>query len=162
MPHVTCLISSSGKVVITGARNELAASLVMVQLIHMINAAIPDVHARMDACQVQNITVVVYLGRALDIAACARDNPNMAVHVPMAFPGMYIQTGVGTIRHIVFKSGRIVATGARSEQQAMDSLVAKYPLYERYMQHAVTPSNEPEEEIPATDIAALLKELGVD
>lgn len=116
-PHLTCLISPSGKIVVTGARNEYAALFALVRFLGMIFGRYPQAHV--SDLRLQNFTCTANLGVRLDITRCARENPHRCVYGAAIFPGMHVKPDVGRCRHIVFHSGQIVVTGARSDEQAV-------------------------------------------
>lgn len=127
-PHMTILLSSSGKIVITGAKNVYSAAYIVQKLANLINTPMAVSHD----IRIQNFTCTVTLGNYFDVRTCSRENSKVCIYVPGNFPGAHINTGIGTVTHIVFCSGYIVVTGSRSYEQAAQSLQAMTWMYIKY------------------------------
>ena len=81
-----------------------------------------------NALEVCNVTLRADLGHRVDLAALVRDNP--ACVELREFPGASVATGFRAIRHIIFSSGKVVVTGAKSRARAERSFRAWRPRYE--------------------------------
>lgn len=136
-PQITYRVSSSGMMVIAGGQNLYTAQYTAKRFIELIRDEYPQ--ARMTDRHVQNLTCTVIMGYKIDIVRCTQEHAERCVYHAESFPGMHVKTGVGTIMHIVFFTGKIVITGARNAEQAHASLRAVEPLLRRYALPLDTP-----------------------
>ena len=128
-PRITCLLFPSGKVVIAGAKNIYAALYVILKCAAMIRKEFPLV--KVHDFKVRNIICTYNLDRVMDLQGCLAERPLQCVLPKKHFPGMPVTPGQGTIKHIVFTTGNILVTGARSPEQAMESLGEMIQVYDR-------------------------------
>jgi transcription initiation factor TFIID TATA-box-binding protein len=129
-PSGTCLVSATGKVVITGTKNLYTAMYVFARLTDLLRELYPAARAQMG--QLVNLTCKMDVDRCIDLQRLASENPVSCTYTPESFSGVDMKTGIRKISHNVFMSGKIVITGARSPDQALESLRAHFALYERY------------------------------
>lgn len=79
-PRSTCLVYSSGSIVITGAQTVYCAIYDLLRILNMIRADYPDIRLR--DINIRNMTATLSLGGYIDLGQCARDN--MARRVSLA------------------------------------------------------------------------------
>jgi transcription initiation factor TFIID TATA-box-binding protein len=123
-PKVALLIFRPGKIICTGAKSIDDAKLAIrkiVQKIRAIGMGIPDE----PVVVVQNLVATVSLHAKLNLEAIAI-GLNHTEYEPEQFPGLVYRMADPKVVFLVFGSGKIVITGAKSPEdaeRAADNLV---------------------------------------
>ncbi|CCC80855.1 TATA-box-binding protein [Thermoproteus tenax] len=125
-PRISALIFRTGKMVCTGAKNETDLKNAVHALVKLLNDNGADVPLNPEV-QVQNIVASGSLNAEVDLeqAALLLDN---AMYEPEQFPGLIYRMTEPRVVVLIFGSGKIVCTGAKSEK---DVAVAVQRLYDR-------------------------------
>ncbi len=111
-PRAATLIFSSGKIVCTGAKSPKDTNAAIAKVVSMIKKAgikVPDKYR----IQVENIVASAKLDRELNLDAIAFGLEN-AEYEPEQFPGLVYRMDEPRVVFLLFGSGKIVCTGARS------------------------------------------------
>ncbi len=111
-PKTACLIFSSGKLVCTGAKSpketkEAVANV--VKILRKIGVKVPKNYE----VDIQNIVASAKLGRELNLDDIAFELEN-AEYEPEQFPGLVYRIDEPRVAFLLFSSGKIVCTGAKT------------------------------------------------
>jgi transcription initiation factor TFIID TATA-box-binding protein len=90
--------------------------------------------------QIENVVASTEVGRNVDLASLARDLPG-ASYQPDRFPGLVYRTQHPKAASMVFRSGKIVTTGAESEAAIYDVLGQ---LFEQLAELGIDVPDDPE------------------
>lgn len=140
--RASSLIFNSGKLVITGAKNEKAlnkAGRVIVDLLRRCDIKIENP----STVEVQNIVASASLNGIVNLEKVATRGRYNVFYEPEIFPGLIYKMREPKVVLLVFKSGKVVCTGARSKEdisQALEKIDKTIERYESYV---------PEDELPA-------------
>ena len=112
-PKIACLIFSSGKIVITGARNEKALADGLAIVIESLkNAGIEPL--KVPKVAVTNMVCSYNLGRFINLNRIAITlNIENIEYEPEQFPGLVYRVKDPKIVVLLFSSGKIIITGAK-------------------------------------------------
>lgn len=123
-PKAALLIFSTGKIICTGARSISEAEQAVQRIVEKINdigVSIP----RKPVVDVQNLVASAKLPVELNLTAMAISMHNVE-YEPEQFPGLVYRMADPKVVFLLFASGKIVITGARSiedAERAVDNLV---------------------------------------
>ncbi len=124
-PKITILIFRSGKAVCTGATSLAAIDAAARSVAERLAAAGIPVHAR-PVIEVQNIVATSDFGGPLDPAVVTLAlGTEETEYEPEQFPGLIYRMGSPKVVLLVFATGKVVCTGAKSvpdAQAAVDRL----------------------------------------
>lgn len=113
-PVCTCLLFTSGKLVVTGASSWteglLTAYCIRDILAKVFNGKVFNVISY----DVQNIVAHVEIGHSLDLESMYNDNSREATFQRNLFPGLIYRPLDQNIVLLCFKSGKVVITGGKS------------------------------------------------
>ena len=159
-PRLTFLISSLGKIVITGSQSIYAT----IYAIHRFIELLGDPNAKLCSLEVQNYTCTFNFDGMFELDRIAAENPKRVEYAPESFSGAHVRAGVGTIRHTIFTSGRLVLIGAKSELAAIESVNMNLEFYKKYIvpfadKHVDRDNNFELELDDVDDFDALLDEI---
>lgn len=115
-PKAAALIFGSGKIVCTGAKSIDMAKLAIEKIVEKIKEAGVDIKNKPEVV-VQNVVATANLHAELnlDAIAIALDNTE---YEPEQFPGLVYRMKVPKVVLLLFGSGKIVCTGAKSVKDA--------------------------------------------
>ncbi len=111
-PRTTALIFSSGKMIVTGARSEedaMNAGKKYTAIIQKVGFAVMFAEFK-----VQNITASCDCGFPIRIEALCYANAQHSTYEPELFPGLVYRMPDPKVVLLIFVSGKVVLTGARS------------------------------------------------
>ena len=113
-PKIACLIFSSGKIVITGARNEKALADGLAIVIESLkNAGIEPL--KVPKVAVTNMVCSYNLGRFINLNRIAITlNIENIEYEPEQFPGLVYRVKDPKIVVLLFSSGKIILTGGKN------------------------------------------------
>ena len=123
-PKATILIFSTGKMVVTGLREAAEAEAVVDNVIKKMKQAKVDIKSA-PVITIQNIVASGDLHVAIDLneASIVMEN---AMYEPEVFPGLIYRMEEPKTVFLLFSTGRIVCTGAKTKEivgQAVEKLV---------------------------------------
>jgi transcription initiation factor TFIID TATA-box-binding protein len=113
-PRAAALIFGSGKVVCTGARSIQDVNLVFKKVVKVVKTSgikIPKNYK----IQVENIVASAKLGSKLNLDKIAFNLEN-SEYEPEQFPGLVYRMEKPKVAFLLFGSGKVICTGARSIQ----------------------------------------------
>jgi transcription initiation factor TFIID TATA-box-binding protein len=114
-PKTATLIFSSGKMVCTGAKSERQAKKTVMKVVEnlkkngIITVAKPDI-------QIQNIVASAGLDGTIDIEK-ATYSLKRTMYEPEQFPGLIYRMEEPKVVILIFRSGKLVITGAKKEEE---------------------------------------------
>ncbi len=115
-PKAAALIFGSGKIVCTGAKSIADAKLAIERIVEKIKDAGVDIKAKPDVI-VQNVVATANLHADLNLDAIAIGLDNTE-YEPEQFPGLVYRMKDPKVVLLLFGSGKIVCTGAKSVEDA--------------------------------------------
>ena len=116
-PKTAALIFGSGKLVCTGAKcieDSKTAIRMTVDKIRELDPEIPEEYE----IKIQNIVASANLGKVLNLEAVALDLENTE-YEPEQFPGLVYRLSDPKVVLLLFGSGKVVCTGAKTADQAL-------------------------------------------
>lgn len=129
-PMTTALIFSSGKVVICGARNESASKLAGKKYAKIIEKLGFDV--KNVAFKIHNIVASCDVKFPIHIEKLYSDEVQFSSYEPELFPGLVYRMVRPKVAFLIFVSGRIVLTGAKTRSELQEAFQNIYPLLQLY------------------------------
>lgn len=116
-PKTAALIFGSGKLVCTGAKcieDSIKSIHMTVDKIRELDTEIPEEFE----IKIQNIVASANLGKVLNLEAVALDLENTE-YEPEQFPGLVYRLSDPKVVLLLFGSGKVVCTGAKTADQAL-------------------------------------------
>ncbi len=125
-PRLTALIFNSGKMVVTGAKS---TQMLIKGFKHIMRIFVRHgiIIVGKPKIQIQNIVASANLGVEIDLEKAAYLLPN-TMYEPEQFPGLIHRMKEPKVVLLIFSSGKMVITGAKSEE---DVQKAVYSIYEK-------------------------------
>ncbi len=125
-PRLTALIFNSGKMVVTGAKS---TQMLIKGFKHIMRVFVRHgiIIVGKPKIQIQNIVASANLGVEIDLEKAAYLLPN-TMYEPEQFPGLIHRMREPKVVLLIFSSGKMVITGAKSEE---DVQKAVYSIYEK-------------------------------
>ena len=130
-PKTATLIFSSGKLVCTGAKSEKMAKSAVRKVVRELKKA-GFIIMRSPKIEIVNLVGTADVGGSIDIEA-ASDILDNTMYEPEQFPGMIYRMKEPKVVILMFRSGKLVITGGKSEEQvneAVDKIVSILIEYE--------------------------------
>tara|TARA_B100000161_G_scaffold264797_1_gene238942 strand:- start:405 stop:1100 length:696 start_codon:yes stop_codon:yes gene_type:complete len=114
-PRTTALAFASGNMVVTGAKTEHMSRLASRKYVLVLQRhGIPVCFSKF---KIQNIVASSYIPHALNLKEISEDYGTYVSYEPDLFPGLVFRTTNPQLVFLLFRSGKIVITGARTRQQ---------------------------------------------
>ncbi|KAG5675488.1 hypothetical protein PVAND_005388 [Polypedilum vanderplanki] len=129
-PRCTALIFRSGKLVCTGARNEGDAHLAARKFARIIQKLGHDV--KFIDFKVQNLVATVDLRFPIRLENLNQVHGQFSSYEPELFPGLIYRMVRPRVVLLIFVNGKIVFTGAKSNQDIAESLENIYPILQSF------------------------------
>ena len=129
-PKATILIFSTGKMVVTGLRQAIEAPTVVDNVINKMKKAKVTINSKPEIT-IQNIVASGDLHTSIDLNEAAIIMEN-AMYEPEVFPGLIYRMQEPKTVFLIFSTGRIVCTGAKTKEivgEAIEKLVIKVQDY---------------------------------
>ena len=118
-PKTATLIFGSGKMVCTGAKSVKMAKRAVRKVVRKLkNAGI--IILRNPEITIQNIVATVDIGSRVDLEGGAKVMENV-IYEPEQFPGLMYRLAEPKVVMLIFNSGKVVITGARSGEEAQEA-----------------------------------------
>jgi len=118
-PKTTALFFASGKIVCTGARTINAVRLAVRKFTRMVE--LTGVNVELRDFRVQNIVASTTCSAGVDLLAMQRAHTLASSYEPELFPGLIFRPihGTDSTVFLVFASGRVVVTGAKTTERTV-------------------------------------------
>lgn len=129
-PRTTTLVFSTGKLVITGARDEessLIAARKITRIIHKIGFP-----TTLSYFKIQNMVGTWDVQFLIRVEGLNADHDGFSSYEPELFPGLIYNMIQPKVTFLIFVSGKIVVTGAKTREIMKDAFKRIYPVLEQY------------------------------
>lgn len=131
-PKATIIMFASGKITSVGAKSEHAAR-------ESIKATVKEIKklgalsgsCKLNPINTENVVGTLDLGASLDLNELALALPK-ALYETEQFPGLIYRPSLSNEVVLIFASGKIVATGAKSESRVRQLLKEVYETIKKY------------------------------
>ena len=114
-PRTTALLFGSGNIVCTGAKCEKDSRYACRQTVNILQRT--GLKVGFKSFKIQNIVGSVALPHPIDLVQLQKDYGPYCSYEPELFPGAVFRLRKPRIVFLLFRSGRLVVTGGRSEKQ---------------------------------------------
>lgn len=137
-PRATALVFASGKLVITGTKSSHNSSLATKKIAYILERVgfQPSGHIHF---KVQNIVGTVDVGYPIRLEGVAFAHPTFSSYEPELFPGLIYRLVQPRVVLLIFVSGKVVITGAKTEEQLVEGLKKVYPILLEFRKVNVAP-----------------------
>ncbi|XP_055638688.1 TBP-related factor isoform X2 [Toxorhynchites rutilus septentrionalis] len=129
-PRCTALVFRSGKIVCTGAKNVHDANLAARKFARIIQKV--GYNVRFVEFKVQNLVATVDLRFPIRLENLNQIHGQFSSYEPELFPGLIYRMVKPRVVLLIFVNGKIVFTGAKSEQEITESLENIYPILQSF------------------------------
>ncbi|KAL3799189.1 hypothetical protein ACHAW5_005466 [Stephanodiscus triporus] len=136
-PRATALIFASGKLVITGTRSSHNSSLATKKVAYVLERVgfRPSSYINF---KVQNIVGTVDVGFPVRLEGVAFAHPTHSSYEPELFPGLIYRLVQPKVVLLIFVSGKVVITGAKTEEQLVEGLRRVFPIMLEFRKMSVS------------------------
>ncbi|NPA38806.1 MAG: TATA-box-binding protein [Candidatus Nanohaloarchaeota archaeon] len=122
-PRSAALIFSNGKVVSTGTKSAREAQEAIDRLMSIFNEL--EIPVKNEKYKIDNVVASTHVGKSLNLTNIAFSLEETE-YEPDQFPGLvYRQSETGVV-FLMFRTGKIICTGAKSEEQIIESFKVLY------------------------------------
>ena len=129
-PRTTALAFASGNMVCTGAKTELLSRLASRKYVRLLQKH--DVPVSFRDFKIQNIVAATNVGRTIKLNELAEMYGPYVSYEPDLFPGLVFRTTSPKLVFLIFRSGKVVITGAKKREQ-IETTYDK--LYQNVIRH---------------------------
>jgi len=119
-PKTATLIFTTGKMVCTGAKSEKLAVTAIRKVVRELKNAVFIITGR-PKIVIQNMVSSADLGAGVDLEGAAYVLDNI-MYEPEQFPGAVYRMAEPKVVILIFSSGKLVVTGAKSEEQVYEAV----------------------------------------
>lgn len=137
-PRATALMFASGKMCITGTKstgNSMLASKKFAYILEKIGFKCKE---HIDF-KVQNIVGTADVGFPIRLEGLVHQHSNFATYEPELFPGLIYRLVEPQVVLLIFVSGKIVLTGAKTEKSISAALTKIYPVLVLFKKQNIMP-----------------------
>lgn len=134
-PRTTALVFHSGKMIVTGAKTEQdsrTGGKKYVQIIQKVGFA-----ATFRDYKIQNMTATCDMGFPIRLEGLVYAHSQQATYEPELFPGLVYKMANPKVVFLVFVSGKVVATGAKSEKIIEEGFSTLYPFLAEFRKKSI-------------------------
>jgi transcription initiation factor TFIID TATA-box-binding protein len=139
-PVCTVLLFTSGKMVLTGCKSFMEVLLASMNCLYALRMYLPGVRFELCDIAIQNIVgnadLKLQPGEKLDLNAFYQDHNVYCTYQPTMFPGLIYRPVHVDIVVLLFFSGRVVLTGARTMSCVYGGWNQLYTLIKQYKRKA--------------------------
>ncbi|KAL6120413.1 hypothetical protein NUSPORA_02862 [Nucleospora cyclopteri] len=125
-PKTTALIFASGKMVVTGAKSEVASRMASQRYSKIIQKL--GFNCEFSDFKIQNIVSSCDLKFCIKLENLAYQHSNYCSYEPELFPGLIYRMVKPKIVFLIFVSGKIVLTGAKEREDIFKAFEEIYPV----------------------------------
>jgi len=111
-PRTTALLFASGNAVCTGAKTVLESRLATRKYVHLLQRH--GMRVSMCHFKIQNIVATTHIASPIRLREFCHDYGAYTSYEPELFPGLVFRTIDPKLVFLIFRSGKIVSTGAKS------------------------------------------------
>jgi transcription initiation factor TFIID TATA-box-binding protein len=140
-PRSTALIFASGRVVVTGNKSAHNCALAVKKFSFIVSKLgfTPATHIDF---KIQNVVGTVDVGFPVRLEGVVYAHPTFSSYEPELFPGLIYRLAQPRVVFLIFVSGKVVITGAKTEEQMVEGLKKVYPILMEFRK-LETASNRP-------------------
>ena len=131
-PRTTALVFASGKMVVTGAGCWEDAKRAAIKFGRAINKLGFDVSLRSGDLALSNIVASCDVKFAIKLEGLAYEHGTSANYEPELFPGLIYRMQVPKVVLLIFVSGKVVMTGAKTVADILRAFEVIYPVLYKY------------------------------
>ena len=128
-PRATALIFASGKMCVTGTKSTHNSTLAAQKFAYIIEKV--GFKPAMIEFKVQNMVGTLDVNFPIRLEGLVYAHSAFASYEPELFPGLIYRLVSPRVVFLIFVSGKVVITGAKTEQQMTDALTKMYPVLVR-------------------------------
>lgn len=134
-PTCTCLLFTSGKLVVTGANSWEEALLTAYCIRGILQDIYPHSSFEITDFEIQNMVAHVEFqqNHLLNLQEMYNEHTSEITYQPKMFPGLIFRPHQTPLVFLCFSSGKIVITGAVSESQIIDTWNVMEPIIRAYL-----------------------------
>ena len=136
-PRATALIFASGKMCVTGTKSTHNSTLAAKKFAYIIERVGFKCQSFIDF-KVQNIVGTADVGFPIRLEGLVYAHSTFASYEPELFPGLIYRLVSPRVVFLIFVSGKIVITGAKTEMDLSEALTKLYPVLVEYRKQNVT------------------------
>jgi transcription initiation factor TFIID TATA-box-binding protein len=125
-PKTATLIFSSGKMICTGAKSEKQARSAIRKIVGLLKEGGIILLSKPEI-EIVNVVATTDLGEPIDLEIADAVLENV-MYEPEQFPGLIYRMQEPKAVFLLFTSGKVVCTGARSETQAHEAVEKLYKM----------------------------------
>jgi transcription initiation factor TFIID TATA-box-binding protein len=129
-PKTTALIFSSGKMVVTGAKDEAQARNAARKFTRIIQKI--DFPAKFSEFKIQNLVASVDVKFPIRLEGLAQKHFQFSSYEPEVFPGLIYRMMNPKVALLIFVSGKLVLTGARTREDIKKAYEKIYPVLKEF------------------------------
>jgi transcription initiation factor TFIID TATA-box-binding protein len=135
-PRATALIFASGKMCVTGTKSTHNSTLAAQRFAYIIEKV--GFKPAMIDFKVQNIVGTIDVNFPIRLEGLVYAHSTFASYEPELFPGLIYRLVSPRVVFLIFVSGKVVITGAKTELQMTDALTKMYPVLVEFRKQNVT------------------------
>lgn len=140
-PKTTALIFKSGKMVITGAKSEEKSENAAKMYAKMIKkVGFPQV--KMQEFKIQNIVGSCDVRFPINLESLNTAHGTFSTYEPELFPGLIYRMHEPKVVLLIFTSGKIVLTGAKTRENIHDAFNRIYNVLNKFKKRNYQPSRQ--------------------
>jgi transcription initiation factor TFIID TATA-box-binding protein len=136
-PRATALIFASGKMCVTGTKSSHNASLASKKFAIIIEKVGFKTQPMIDF-KVQNIVGTTDVGFPIRLEGLVYAHSTFASYEPELFPGLIYRLVSPRVVFLIFVSGKVVITGAKTEKDMSAAFTKMYPVLVEFRKQNVT------------------------
>jgi transcription initiation factor TFIID TATA-box-binding protein len=144
-PRSTVLYFGSGKIVCTGAKSTMEALLATYKYVNVLKTKL-QLPVHVYGFCVQNMVASASVPHTLNLERIFQCFPTEASYEPQLFPGLILRNPTLSIVFLLFKSGRIIITGAK-QRETIDKA---YRLIVHKVHHLPKHTEKPPKHVKST------------
>jgi len=126
-PRATALVFASGKLVITGTKSSHNSSLATKKIAYILER-VGFQPASFINFKIQNMVGTVDVGFPIRLEGVAFAHPTFSSYEPELFPGLIYRLVQPRVVLLIFVSGKVVITGAKTEEMLVEGLRKVHPV----------------------------------
>jgi len=148
-PKTTALIFASGKMVITGAKSEKLSRLAARKYARIIQK-VGFKDTKFQDFKIQNIVGSCDVKFPIRLEGLAYEHEDYSSYEPELFPGLIYRMVQPKIVLLIFVSGKVVLTGAKTRDEIYEAFENIYPVLTEFRKDADTSTNVLDMELDPT------------
>ena len=129
-PKTTALIFASGKMVVTGAKSEDASRLASRRFARIIQQL--DFPVKFKDFKIQNIVASASVNFPIRLETLCLSHANFCSYEPELFPGLIYRMINPRVVALIFVSGKLILTGAKSRQDIYQGFENLFPVLQEF------------------------------